>query len=349
MLYILHGEDDFSLHQRVQRIKADLGDPEALAISTAVLDGRHVSLSELRDKCDTAPFLSSNRLVLVNGLLGRFEPKQSKSRSKKAAVKSESLGEWQGLASYTKRMPAFVVLVLIDGKVINNNPLLKKLSSSAKVEPFPLLRGGKLRAWIETRVKEEGGDITPEAVKLLAELIGGNLWALNGEIEKLILYAQERTIEENDVRQLTSYSQEASVFTLVDAILAGRIGTAQGILHRLYQEGVAPTYILAMITRQFRLIAQVKDMSPGLSHWQIQNKLGLKLSFALDKTLDQAKSCSLEHVKEAYNKFLETDLAIKTGKYNDELALELLVAELSASPHLSLRGQSPKQSPFIPL
>jgi DNA polymerase-3 subunit delta len=84
-----------------------------------------------------------------------------------------------------------------------------------------------------------------------------------------------------------------------------------------------------MITRQFRLIAQVKDLKPGLSHLQIQDRLGLKPSYPLDKTLRQAKLYDFEGVKRAYDKLLETDLAIKTGKYSDKLALELLVTELA--------------------
>jgi DNA polymerase III delta subunit len=49
----------------------------------------------------------------------------------------------------------------------------------------------------------------------------------------------------------------------------------------------------------------------------------------LDKTLSQAKLYDFEGVKRAYDKLLETDLAIKTGKYSDKLALELLVTELA--------------------
>jgi len=223
------------------------------------------------------------------------------------------------------------VLVLIDGKISGQNPLLKNLSPKVLVKVFPLLRGNNLKAWIKRRVGDGSGNITPEAVNLLAELTGGNLWVMNSEIEKLLLYAEGRTITHDDVKRLTSYSQEANIFNLVDAIIASQIGTAQGILYRLYREGASATYILAMITRQFRLIAQVKDMTPGLSRSQIQDRLGLKSSFSLDKTLEQAESYSLERIKEAYNKFLETDLAIKTGKYNDELALELLVADLCST------------------
>ncbi len=328
MLYILCGQDDFSLNQAVEKIKADLGDWELVATSTTNLEGQHLTLGELRNKCGAAPFLSSHRLVIVDGLLGRFEVKQNKPRSGKSKS-GNGLGEWEGLDSYIKQMPETTVLMLVDEEVKGQNSLLKKLSPLAEVRTFPLLRGRDLKAWIQQRVKEEGGDITPQAVNLLAELIGGDLWAMNGEIQKLLIYSQERPISEDDVRQLVSYAQEANIFALVDAVAEGRTELAQRILHRLYDEGVAPTYILVMITRQFRLIAQARDLGKGLSRLQIQDRLGLKSSYGLDKTLSQAKLYDFEGVKRAYDKLLETDLAIKTGEYSDKLALELLVTELA--------------------
>jgi len=328
MLYILYGQDDFSLYQAVKEIKASLGDWEMVATNTTSLEGQHLALSELRNKCDAAPFLSSHRLVIVDGLLGRFEVKQSKPRSGKGKS-GNGLGEWEGLDSYVKQMPETTALMLVDGEVKGQNPLLKKLSPLAEVRTFPLLRGRDLKAWIQQRIREEGGDITPQAVNLLAELIGGDLWAMNGEIQKLLLYSQERPISEDDVRQLVGHVQEANIFALVDAVAEGRTELAQRILHRLYDDGVAPTYILVMITRQFRLIAQAKDLEKGLSRLQIQDRLGLKSSYSLDKTLSQAKLYDFEGVKRAYDKLLETDLAIKTGKYSDKLALELLVTELA--------------------
>jgi len=328
MLYILYGQDDFSLNQAVGKIKADLGDREMVATNTTSLEGQHLTLSELGNKCGTAPFLSSYRLVIVDGLLGRFEVKQSKSRSRKGKS-GNGLGEWEGLDSYIKQMPETTVLVLVDEEVKENNPLLKKLSPLAEVKAFPLLRGGDLKSWIRRRVKAEGGDITPQAVNLLAELIGGDLWAMDGEIQKLLLYSQEPPISEDDVRQLVSCIQEANIFALVDAVAEDRTELAQRILHRLYDEGVPPTYVLVMITRQFRLIAQARDLGKGLSRLQIQDRLGLKSSYSLDKTLSQARLYDFEGVKRAYDKLMETDLAIKTGKYSDKLALELLVAELA--------------------
>jgi DNA polymerase-3 subunit delta len=328
MLHVLYGQDDFSLNQAVEGIKADLGDREMVATNTTRLEGQHLTLSELRNKCDAAPFLSSHRLVIVEGLLGRFDVKQSRTRTGKGKS-GNGLGEWEGLDSYLRQMPEPTVLVLVDGEVKGNNPLLKKLTPLAEPRIFPLLKDKGLKAWIRQRVKDKGGVITPQAVNLLAELIGGDLWAMDGEIQKLLLYSEERPIDEDAVRQLVSCIQEANIFALVDAVAEGHTELAQRILHRLYDEGVPPTHILVMITRQFRLIAQARELKKGLSRPQIQDRLGLKQSYVVDRTLDQAKLYDFEGVKRAYDKLLETDLAVKTGKYNDKLALELLVTELA--------------------
>jgi DNA polymerase-3 subunit delta len=328
MLHILYGQDDFSLNQAVERIKAGLGDRETVATNTTRLEGKQLTLGELRNKCDAAPFLSPHRLIIVDGLLGRFEVKQSRPRSNKRKSR-DGLGEWENLDSYIEQMPETTVLVLVDEEVKGNNPLLERLSPLSEVTTFPLLKGKELKNWIRGRVKAEGGNITPQAVNVLAELIGGDLWAMNGEIQKLLLYSQGRPVSEDDVRQLVSHVQEANIFALVDAVAEGRTELAQLILHRLYDDGVPPTYILVMITRQFRLIARAKDLEKGLSRLQIQDRLGLKASYSLDKTLGQAKLYDFEGVERAYDKLLETDLAIKTGKFSDKLALELLVTELA--------------------
>ncbi|MBA7680462.1 hypothetical protein ES703_88778 [subsurface metagenome] len=86
MLHILYGQDDFSLRQAVERIKTGLGAPEMLAVSTTSLDGEHLTLKELKGNCNASPFLSSARLVIVSGLLSRFERKFGRSRSGKHSI-----------------------------------------------------------------------------------------------------------------------------------------------------------------------------------------------------------------------------------------------------------------------
>ena len=186
-----------------------------------------------------------------------------------------------------------------------------------------------MRQWIQQRVKAEGASISPQAVNLLARLVGSNLWIMASEINKLALFAAGRRIEEAEVRATVSHAQEASVFAMVDAILESRAGVAGQLLQQLLREGAAPAYLLVMLSRQVQRIVRAKELSrQRQSKAEIQKRLGLVSDFALQKVLEQAGRYPLARFKEVHRKLLETDLSIKTGKYEGELALNILVAEL---------------------
>ncbi len=329
MLYILSGQDDFSLGGSLEEIKRGISDQALLAANTTILDGQQVTLDQLRAVCETMPFLSERRLVIVNGLLERFEPKSKSSGQKKITPVANQQNEYKLLATYISKIPDSTILVLIDGRLGRNNPLFRALSARAEVKTFPLLRNTELRKWIQRRVIEEGGSISPGAVDLLVKLVGSNLWIMKSEINKLVLFSSGRRIEEEDVKRVVSYAHQANVFAMVDAILEFKAGIAEQSLHQLLEGGAAPAYLLVMLLRQVRMIVRVKELrGQGKPEVEIQNKLGLTSEFALRKTLEQASRYSWERLKEVYHKLLETDLSIKTGKYGGELALNILIAEL---------------------
>ena len=329
MLYILLGQDDFSLNQALEEIKGGIGDQSLLLVNTTTLDGQQMSLDQLRTVCETVPFLAEKRLVIVKGLLGRFEPKGKPGRRKKTAYKPDQQSDYKSLGECISNIPDSTILVLVDGDIKSNNPLLKELSVKAEMKSFPLLKGDKLRQWIQGRVKGEGGSITPQAVELLARVVGGNLWIMANEIDKLVLFTSGRSIEEEDVRIAVSYMPETNVFAMTDAILEFKAGVAEQLLEQLLQRGATPPYLLVMLSRQVRMIVRAKELrKQGKPETEIQKRLGLTSEFALRKTLEQANRYPVERLKEVYHKLLQTDLSIKTGKYEGQLALNILIAEL---------------------
>lgn len=329
MLHILLGQDDFSLRQALEEIKTSAGDPTLLATNTTTLDGQQLTLDQLRTVCETAPFLTEQRLVIVNGLLEHFEPKRRTRNRRKARPIANQPNEPKSFSSYIARIPDSTTLVLIDGQIGSKNPLLKELSAKTQVKSFPLLKNDRLRQWIGQRVKQEGGSISTEAVNLLSKFVGSDLWIMTSEINKLVLFTSDRRIEEEDVKRLVSHAQEANVFAMVDAILEFKTGVAQQLLQRLLESGAAPAYLLVMLSRQVRMIVQAKELkSQRKAEYEIQNRLGLTSEFALHKVLEQAGRYPMKQIIEVYHKLLETDLFIKTGKYDGELALNLLIADL---------------------
>lgn len=333
MFYILYGKDDFSLRQKLEEIKQELSSPEMLAVNTSLLDGQQLSLIQLIDACSSVPFLCPVRLVIVNGLLGRFEQKSgARQRGARSKMKLNSnLEEWMALADYVRQMPATTVLILVDGELNEKkaaNRLLRSLVPLAKVMTFHQFKDKDLSDWVQNRVKQGGGTISPGAIGLLIGLVGADLWTMSSEIDKLIDFCSGQPITEDSVRQITSYAREANIFVLVDAILEGRRKVAQQSLHRLLQEGAAPPYVLAMITRQLRLIVMAKELGRRLFQPEIRERLESTSDYVLEKALKQARAYTLERIKSAYHRLLEADIAIKTGKYDGDLTLDLLVVEL---------------------
>ena len=306
-----------------------MGDQTLLATNTTTLDGQQLTLDQLRTVCETVPFLAERRLVIVNGLLGRFEPKSKSRRQVRTTHIVNQQNEYKSFSSYITRIPDCATLVLIDGRIRSSNPLLRELSAKAEIKSFPWLKNARLQQWIGQRVKQEGGSISPEAANLLARLIGSELWIMASEINKLTLFTSGRRIEEEDVKRLVSRAQEANVFAMTDAILGFRAGVAEQLLQRLLESGAAPAYLLVMLSRQVQMIVRAKELrNQGKSETEMQDKLGLTSEFALRRVLERADRYPIKQIMAVYHKLLETDLSIKTGKYDGELALNLLIADL---------------------
>lgn len=326
MYYIFHGDDEFSRSQAVEELKAKLGDGDAAVadINTSTLDGRNLTLSELMHACDSVPFMGERRLILVENMLQRFDPqKGGRSEADQKLV--------EGLRDYLPQLPATARLIFVESKSLHgNNPILRqaKQDDHGYVHEFETPKRGGISNWIKRRVKEKGGDIQSGAVMLLAAYGEDDLRLLDQEIEKLLTYTGNQTITERDVRLLVPATTESDIFAMVDALGQRNHREAVTRLHELVEAGESPIYLLYMITRQFRILTQVKELAGQGKHQSaIQSDLGLH-PFVVKKALGQARNFSLSQLQAIYHKILETDEAIKTGQLEQELALDILVAEL---------------------
>jgi DNA polymerase-3 subunit delta len=328
MLHVLIGEDDYSLRRALEEIKQSVGDAASLMTNTTILDGKSVTPEQVHGASGTMPFLADKRLVIIEGLLERFEPKARTSR-KKASRQDTPSEEYRAIAEAMKNLPPFTELVIIGGKIKAGNPLLRELSPLARVRNFRSLNHTQLRQWIERRIRAAGSSISPQAATVLVRFVGNDLWAMANEVDKLVLFTAGRRIEEADVTAIVSSAREDSVFSMVDAVLEFRTGAAQSLLQQMFRQGMAPAHLLVMLSRQVRIILQVREMrAQGQSKGDVQTKLGLNSEFVLRKAWEQADKYSPSRLHELYHRLLDTDISIKTGRMDGEIALNVLVAEL---------------------
>lgn len=325
MWYVFHGEDELSRSEAILGLKQKM-DPVVGPLNTALLDGRGLSVPELRGACDALPFMGGMRLVIVDGLGSAAEGGNKPRRKRGEAGGEDAL--WQALGDYLPQLPESTELVFNEPKALApGHPLLRLAQAhGGQVRAFAVPVGAELEEWVRRRAAAKGVGIAPEAVDLLATYVGSNLRLLDQELEKLATYlGGQGTIGRAEVERLVSSVQEANVFHMVDALGSRNGRRALQLLRRLLSEGEHPLYLLTMITRQFRLLLQARELdAKGVPPAEMAGQMEVK-PFVAKKCLEQAMRFRPAELRAILGELLEIDVGIKTGQRDGPLALELFI------------------------
>jgi DNA polymerase-3 subunit delta len=280
------------------------------------------------------------RVVIVLNLLTRLAPRGKRGQEAEPdadpAWKREFLDK---LKDYLTGLPPTTRLIFVESQVLPESHAILKLAQSeekekrAHLRAFHLPKEAALSGWIQRHARDLGGWVSPDAADLLAALVGRDLRLLDLEIDKLLLYVNgERPVQAADVRRLVSRAREESVFDLVDCIGRRQTDQALRLVHHMLEDEAEPLQILGMIGRQVRILIEVSELrAQGLAPPEIAARLKLH-PFPVSKALDQVKNFQMAQLEAAHERVVETDWAIKTGRLEDRLALDLLVVNLGSGP-----------------
>jgi len=327
VFYVLHGDDIYTQTEELDRLRDRMDDTGMAELNTTLLDGRTVTWEELRQHCDSLPFLSDRRLIIVSGLLTRLAQRG-------AGVTDQQFLE--RLIEHLPHLPPTTRLVFVEDRPLpHRHPVLALARSQEDgyERAFAQPSEHALTRWVYQRVSQEGGHIESQAVHALCTFVGDDLYKLHHEVQKLVAYTDgQRAITEDDVHTLTPQARQGNIFDLVDALGQRNGSLAASTYHDLLAMGEHPLGILGMITRQFRLMIQVKELSPqfpavsALAHALHQSP------YPIRKILAQSHNYSMKQLHTIYHKLLEVDVAIKTGQTEATLALDTLIGGFSGQP-----------------
>src|SRR5215472_10494108 len=267
MFYLLYGNDEFTNREHLKQLRQQ-GNFE---YNQDTYSGVEADFVTITTTCNTFPFLSEQRIVVVEGLpkRGRGEGTGSanlemataggfKKKSKKGGKSSTSsrAGFEKALAEYIPLLPDSTVLVVLVDEVLDaNNPLLKAAQVNGQIILSMLPKGAALESWISKRARSIGVTISPDATSMLANFIGSQLRLLANELDKLATYVGEsKTISAADVHKLSAQVQEAHIFGLTDALAQRNRKQALDLMHELLVDGEPPLRLISTITSQVRTL-----------------------------------------------------------------------------------------------
>lgn len=329
MIYLLYGEDTLSLDEKLAALRAIDAPADLYDVNSTTIDGASANLTELEMAWSAMPFLADKRVVIVRGLLARFEPRRGRARGASRPRSKAAAGEWDGLGDRLANAPPSTELIFVEGSVARNNALFRAISKVAEVHRFALPSAREMPQWVRERADKMGAAIEPRAIAALTEAIGNDTRLVDMELQKLALYRSGQRIRRQDVEAMVSYAKEANIFAAVDAALEGRAGVALRMKHQLMEAGSSPIYLITMIARQVRFLILAKDLkSRGLRQDEIGERMSLR-GYPLTKTLQQEGRFSAQQLVEMHRRLLEADLSIKTGAADEQTALDTLIVALA--------------------
>ena len=265
---------------------------------------------------ETLPFLADKRLVVVRehpALAGKAEADER-------------------LTEYMAHVPDSCVMVfLCRGKADARKKLYRAIQKHGAVVTFSPLSDAELNAWIIKAFSALGKRCAPQTASLLAFTVGNDTALLRAEMEKIAALCGEReNVADEDVRAVATRSIECTVFEMVDAVVAGQEGRAFSLLKDMLLSGSDRIGILAMLLRQYRLLQHVKIMQfEKKSAQEIKQRLGVA-PFAAERCIRQAAAYSGKEIKQAVDICLDTEYRIKSGRLNQEGALEAAMLAIFA-------------------
>lgn len=334
MLQVIYGPDTFTAHEKLREIlSSHVGQGEEPG-NVQWIEGKTATPSQILEACGQVSMFTTTKVVVVEGLLGRFskgDGRKKPPKGKKRAPRTDDLGEWQTFSERVRLLPESSVLILLDAEVKGANTLLSALSlQPEEVTLCPSFDQNKLVRWVQERAAARGGRIEGPAASRLAALVGSDLWLLNSEVEKLLVYADGAPVQTVMVDNMAASATTPSIFMLVDAIVERNVQAARRRLDDMYSKGLSTGYVFTMVARQLRLIAQVHEMRQHRGA-QPSGELAALQPFALQRATQQAQRLSEAATRSALQHVVDADRAIKTGVYTDRMALDMLITDIVGS------------------
>lgn len=309
-VYLLCGEEAYLKKQYKDKLKRAMADPDD-SMNFSAYEGKGINPKEVIDLAETLPFFADRRVILIENS-GFFK------------------NSCEELAEYMPQVPETTHFIFVEDEIDKRSKLYKAVKNAGKIVEFTSQTEELLTRWVLTRIKKEGKNITGSVMQLFLNKVGSDMGNIDRELEKLLCYCMEKeVIEAADVEAVTTEQTTNKVFDMVNAIAEHNQRKALDLYYDLLTLKEPPMRIMYLISRQFQILLNIKDMSgKGFDNAAMAKNAGIP-PFAVRRNLSQAKGFTMQQLKQAIRDGVDYEEAVKTGRMNDQMAVELFLMKYS--------------------
>ena len=310
-IYLLYGEEAYLRKQYRDRLRNALA-AEGDTMNYSYFEGKDISVGAVIDLAETLPFFADRRVIVV----------ENSNLFKSGGEK---------MAEYLASPAQAAYFVFVETEIDKRSKLFKTVSAKGTAVEFPVQNEATLKKWILGMIKKEGKQITGNALDFFLEKTGTDMENIRKELEKLMCYCMDKdAVSEQDIGEICTHRAGNHVFDMVNAIADKRQKKALDLYYELLALKEPAMRILFLIARQFTTLMQVKELKgKGYDNKTIGGKVGLP-PFIAGKYAAQAAKFKKEDLRGALEACVEAEEAVKTGRMNDVMSVELLIVRYSA-------------------
>lgn len=326
-VYLLYGNEMYLKDYIISDIKKKYIDKSFETLNMLYIDGKETSTDSIINACETLPFMAEKKIVIVEDL-PLFTSKKE----------TNSIDE-EGLCTYLGKLNISTCLIFISNeeKIDNRKKVIKIIKQNGAIIQLSKLKDEELNKWTQSIFTKYDKKTSKKDIQYFLHQVGyydtnnnRTLYDLENEINKICSYLGDRKIvEKRDIEKGVIKSLQNNVFALVDALGQKKSDVALSIFNDMILDNEPIQLILHMIIRQLRMLMLTKLYEEkGYSQGDIAQKISVP-PFVVKKLVSQTRNFTSSNLHSVLEKALDVDRAIKTGKIEWKLAVEIFIAEFS--------------------
>jgi len=310
MIIFIYGPDTYRLSRKLDEIIGQYQKIHKSGLNLRYFDlsEKDIAFGDFIDEFGQTSMFKEKKLIIIKSIFSRSDFEEKFLSEIKRFIEAED-----------------IIIIVEKNKILSTNRLFKALKKKAQFQEFSLLKGKDLEKWAQKEIERYGAKIEVIALAKLIDSVGNDLWRLSNEIQKLINYRGKNKITIDDIDLLIKPKIDPDIFQTINFMASRNKKEALKLLKKHIEKGDAPLYLLSMISFQFRNLLIIKELvERNVPYSFIAKESGIN-PYVVKKTYPQVRQFTLSELKKIYQKIFEVDSAIKTGKIDPEMALDLLV------------------------
>lgn len=310
-VYLIISEQRMLMDHGVTALQKRVAEIASLEFNSDSFDGENVNADDVVAACNTLPFASERRLVVVRNV----------DKMNKDSV--------DVLTSYAANPSPTTVLAMTATKFAKNLRLYKAVDALGGIWERKAPTRVELPKTVRSMFAERGKEISLDAAELFVEFVGKDLQQLSVEIDKAASFVGERVeVTRVDIEETAASTAERSIFDFTDAIAERDCRRALRLASELIGEGQSVYGLHAMAVRTVReLITAQSLLERGTGDANaIASALG-RPSWTVKKVPRQARSFARGELVDLLRAASEAEAKMKTSR-DARLVLERWIVKV---------------------